>query len=335
MVNILSPANKPRVGIMIGDPCGIGPEVVVKSILDERVKNRCQPILIGCSEAIRATLDLLGKDAQLRVLTTPESFDQIPLHAETIAVFDTGELAFKDVTPGQDNPVCGKATGIWLDQADQLARRGFLDATVMAPISGVAMEKAGVLDRVVQPIPGRIYLLLVSGPLRVAHLTDHVPLSEVSGLISQELVAKTLEILQQTLETWGIKRPRIAVAGFNPHAKGKEETVEIIPAVLAAQKKGLKVTGPISPDSVFRHCIEGHYDLVLAMYHDQGHIAVKTAAFSGNYAVIIGPPYPHTSVAHGTAYDIVGKGIADHSMMLNAILAAASLAAGEGFPQLN
>lgn len=334
MQNTPSLSKRPRVGIMIGDPCGIGPEVVIKSIFDERIKKCCQPILIGSAEVLQATLGVLGKNSKLHVLTTPEELDQISQHNEGIFVFDTRELDLKDVTLGRDNAACGKATGIWLDQADQLARMGLLDATVMAPISGVAMEEAGVLDRVVQPIPGQSYLLLVSGPLRVAHLTDHVPLREVSGLISLELVEKTLEILQQTFEVWGIKRPRIAVAGFNPHAKGKEESEKIIPAVLAAQQKGLNVSGPISPDTVFRHCIDGHYDLVLAMYHDQGHIAVKTAAFSGNYAVIIGPPYPHTSVAHGTAYDIVGKGIADHSMMLNAILAAASLAAGEGFPQL-
>lgn len=318
---------------MIGDPCGVGPEVVVKSILGGKVEQVCHPILIGSAAVIQEVLDRLGSKMPVITLTSPEEIKQN--HAGKIAVYDTGELDVKDITPGRDNPICGKVSGIWLSQTDQLARNGYLDATVMAPISTVAMEQAGMLDQIVQPTPGQSYLLVVSGPLRVAHLTDHVPLSTVSGLITRALIEKTLEILQAELKQWGLEHPRIAVAGFNPHAKGEEEKKEIIPAILEAQKKGMDVSGPISPDTVFRHCIEGCYDLVLAMYHDQGHIAVKTAAFSGNYVVIIGPPYPHTSVAHGTAYDIVGKGIADHSMMLNSILAAASLASGAGFPKLD
>jgi 4-hydroxythreonine-4-phosphate dehydrogenase len=204
----------------------------------------------------------------------------------------------------------------------------------MGPISAEAMGMAGVLDRVILVKPGESYLLLASGPLRVAHLTDHLPLRDVSALIAAELITRALHQLNAALRQWGIAQPRIAVAGFNPHAKGLEDETQIAPGVAQARVEGIDVVGPVSPDTVFRQGIEGRYDLILAMYHDQGHIAIKTWGFSGNIALVVGPPYVHVTVAHGTAYDIVGRGVADPSMVLNAILTAASLAAGRGFASL-
>ena len=144
-------------------------------------------------------------------------------------------------------------------------------------------------------------------------------------------MTKAITQLNEALKTWGIAKPRIAVAGLNPHASGKEEEQEIKPGVEKAAAQGIDVTGPIAPDSVFRHCIDGLYDVVLAMFHDQGHIAIKTWGFSGNCALIMGPPYLHMSVAHGTAYDLVGTGTADHTMMLEAMKLTGNLAAGNGF----
>jgi 4-hydroxythreonine-4-phosphate dehydrogenase len=203
------------------------------------------------------------------------------------------------------------------------------------PVSAVALEMADMLDRIVSSKPGETYLVVFSRPLRNTHLTDHIPLREVSAVIDKDLIALTLRKMDAALRQWGIAAPRIAVAGFNPHAKGPEDTEEIAPGIAVARQEGIDVTGPVSPDSVFRHCLEGRYDMVLAMYHDQGHIAIKTARFSGNVAVFLGPPYPQVTIAHGTAYDIVGRGIADHSMVLNAILTAGSLAAGNAFPNFN
>lgn len=324
--------DRAKVGIVIGDPCGIGPEVAIKALMDGSLRRLCRPVLIGSAAAVQRVIDQWGVNAKLRIIEAPERMSG---RAGTIDIIDSGALDPAEITPGTDNPACGRATGIWLDEADTLARAGRLQATVMGPISSGAMQMAGVLDKVVQAKPGLSYLVLASGSLRIAHLTDHVALREVSGLITADLIESALRTLDAVLRQWGMSSPRIAVAGFNPHAKGHEESQHMTPGIDRARAAGIHVDGPVSPDTVFRQCIEGRYDIVLAMYHDQGHIAIKTAAFAGNVAVILGPPYPHVTVAHGTAYDIVGRGTADHSMIRNAIVTAGSLAAGRAFPTLH
>ncbi|MGI4859432.1 MAG: 4-hydroxythreonine-4-phosphate dehydrogenase PdxA, partial [Janthinobacterium lividum] len=169
------------------------------------------------------------------------------------------------------------------------------------------------------------------GALTIAHLCDHVPLREVPRIITREAVLTLVRTLDRAMASWGLASRRIAVAGFNPHAHGEEEDRAIAPAIADARAEGISAEGPFSPDSVFRHCIEGRYDVVVAMYHDQGHIAMKTWGFSGNSVVFLGPPYVHTTVAHGVAYEIAGTGKADGTMILNAILNAAYLAGGKGF----
>lgn len=201
----------------------------------------------------------------------------------------------------------------------------------MAPISSISMKMAGVLDKVINVKPGISYLFLISGPLRVMHLTDHIPLRETCDLISSELVFKALQTLDDRLRQWGIADPRIGISGLNAHAFGEEEEREILPGIERAQAAGIDAVGPIAPDTIFRHCIDGKYDSVLAMFHDQGHIAIKTWGFVGNCALIVGPPFLQMSVAHGTAFDIVGKGIANHEMMQAAMTLTGSLAAGKGF----
>ncbi|WP_211260290.1 PdxA family dehydrogenase [Xenophilus azovorans] len=313
---------------MIGDPSGIGPEVVAKAWTSGRLHEECRPVLLGSAIAMEQVLPLLPSGVSVRIIDAP---DQGSDSARVLDIIDSGALDPRDIIVGVDTIACGKASADWLDEADRLARAGALDATVMGPISAVAMQMAGVADRVINE-PGQKYLLLASGALRIAHLTDHVPLGAVSTLITRDLIEQTLRKLDAALRSWGIKRPRIAVAGFNPHAKGTEEEEQIVPGIERARAAGILVAGPVSPDTVFRQCIEGQHDIVLAMYHDQGHIAIKTWGFSGNIAIVLGPPYPHVTVAHGTAYDIVGKGVADHTMVLNAILTAGSLAAGRSFP---
>ena len=323
---------RPRVATVIGDPSGIGPEVVAKAWVTGEVQKVSRPVLIGSAEVMRRTIASLGLGVKVvQVAATAELQDR----PDVIEILDSGALEVADYQQGIDNEASGRASGIWLDEADRLAREGVFAATVMGPISTGAMKMAGVLDKVVKMVPGETYLFLVSGPLRVMHVTDHMSLRAVCELLSEALVLRAVETLDAHLRAWGIARPRIVVSGLNPHAVGPEDEQAIAPAVQRAQARGIDVTGPVSPDAVFRQCIEGRYEAVLAMYHDQGHIAIKTWGFSGNSAVIVGPPYTHLSVAHGTAYDIVGKGIADHHMILNAMRNAGSLAAGAGFlPEL-
>ena len=327
LVTSASPAIRPRdrakVGIVIGDPCGIGPEVVVKAWVSGQLHALCRPVLIGSAAAVQQAIDQRGLDTKLRVIDAPE---RMSARAGTIDIIDSGALDPADITPGADNLACGRATGVWLDEADSLARAGRLQATVMGPISSGAMQMAGVLDRVVQVRPGHSYLLLASGALRVAHLTDHVALREVSGLITADLIESALRTLDGVLRRWGMARPRIAVAGFNPHAKGAEEEEHMTPGIERARAAGVDVTGPVSPDTVFRHCIEGRFDIVLAMYHDQGHIPVKLLSPLQSSALSVGGGIFFSSVGHGCAFDIAGRGVADATATIRTVRSLAGLA---------
>ncbi len=328
-----SQVNRPAVGVVIGDPAGIGPEVIAKAWLSGTLHEACRPALIGSAAAMERALGFIGKKAQINIITDPAKVvSDLADQAGVLDILDTGRMQGDALPLGEDTAVGGRVSAAWLDEADQLARQGVFAATVMGPISTGSMKMAGTLGQVVSPTPGESYLLLVSGPLRVAHVTDHIPLRKVCDLLTKDLVEVTLRKLNTAMQSWGISKPRIVVAGLNAHAMGQEDTEQIAPAVAQARSEGIDATGPMSPDTVFRQCIEGRFDIVLAMYHDQGHIAIKTWGFSGNSAIILGPPYTHLSVAHGTAFDIVGKNIADHTMMQSAIVTGAYLAAGRGFP---
>jgi len=319
---------KPTVATMIGDPAGVGPEVVAKAWATGEVHQYSRPVLVGSEEIMKRAVKTCGLSLTINKITSVAEISDDPA---VIDIFDSGKFDIDSFVMGQDNESCGQASADWLGEMDEMALAGDFDATVMAPISSVSMKMANVLDKVINMEPGHSYLFLISGPLRVMHLTDHIPLREVCKLISSELITSAIVKLNDSLKEWGIESPRIAVSGLNPHASGTEETEEIIPGVKQAQSLGIDVTGPVPPDSVFRQCIEDKYDVVLAMFHDQGHIAIKTWGFSGNCALIMGPPYLHMSVAHGTAYDIVGKGLVDHTMMLEAMKLTGNLAAGNGF----
>lgn len=328
-----SQVNRPAVGVVIGDPAGIGPEVIAKAWLSGKLHEACRPVLIGSAAAMERALGFIGKKAQINIITDPAKvISDLADQVGVLDILDTGRMQGDALPLGEDTAVGGRVSAAWLDEADQLARQGVFAATVMGPISTGSMKMAGTLGQVVSPTPGESYLLLVSGPLRVAHVTDHIPLRKVCDLLTKDLVEVTLRKLNTAMQSWGIAKPRIVVAGLNAHAMGQEDTEQIAPAVAQARSEGIDATGPMSPDTVFRQCIEGRFDIVLAMYHDQGHIAIKTWGFSGNSAIILGPPYTHLSVAHGTAFDIVGKNIADHTMMQSAIVTGAYLAAGRGFP---
>lgn len=321
------PASRPIVGITIGDPCGIGPEVIAKAWADEKLHQTCNPVLIGSVGVMGDAVRIAGLHAQVRAVPRASQVT----HSHTIDVIEPVEFDMAWVRYGQDVERAGWASGAWLDHADRLARQGALAASVMGPISSGSMKMAGTLGSIATNRDSGAYLLLHSGPLTIAHLSDHVPLASVSSLITTEAVLTLLRSLDDWMKQAGLKSRRIAVAGFNPHAEGREEREQIDPAIAIARSEGLDVAGPISPDSVFRHCIEGRYDVVVAMYHDQGHIAMKTWGFSGNSVAMIGPPYIHMTVAHGVAHEIAGLGKADHTMILNAILNAATLASGQGF----
>nr|MBA2689732.1 4-hydroxythreonine-4-phosphate dehydrogenase PdxA [Burkholderiales bacterium] len=282
----------------------------------------------GDAGAVERVIALTRTSLTVRAI---EALDQAQFAPRCVDVLDPKTLRPDDITMGKISPACGRAVTKWWEMATDLAQRGKVAAIVKGPVNSEAIEQGGgPAQNAVEP--GKTYLFLITGPLRVAHLTDHIPLAQVLHEIKLERILKLLRLMHASLQGWGVAAPRIGVAGFNPHAHGKEEEAEIIPAVMQAQREGITATGPVPADSLFRQCIEGQYDCVLAHYHDQGHIAVKTWGFAGNCALLLGAPYIRLSVAHGTAFDIAGRGIADHASMHEAMRTAASLASGRGFP---
>lgn len=324
-------SEKPLIAITQGDPCGIGPEVVARALGDGAPHRASRPVVIGCVESMQTGARVAGVEMKVRGVSVLDGAGADP---GTIDVLDEGLLDPSRIAPGQVVPECGRANGRWLARAAELCGSGSAAATVMAPVNSEALIRGGAAGEVLGVLgmdEASRYLTLLSGPLRVVHLFDHVPLEDVCRRVSRELVERAVLETHEALSGWGIPSPRIGVSGLNPHAHGPQEEQAIRPGVEAARAHGVDVAGPIAPDTVFRHCIEGRYDVVVAICHDQGHIAVKTWGFAGNCALFLGAPYLFLSVGHGTAFDIVGQGVADASMLLAAILQAANLAGGRGF----
>lgn len=322
-------SDKPAIAVMTGDPAGIGPEVVAKAVALGAVHPFARPVVVGCTENVQDVVRALGLKVSVRRVGKIDG--GTGADPSIIDVYDTGQMPPAAIKMGQATLEGGKASAAWLDELDALAKSGAVKGTIMGPINTDSLRMADAFDKVVGVEVGKTYLTLLTGPLRVVHLTDHIPLRQVLDIISPELVYKALRTIHDSFSGWGIKAPRIVVAGANAHAYGDEDKYQIAPGVERARAEGIDATGPSPPDSVFRWCVEDKYDVVLAMFHDQGHIAVKTWGFVGNCAMILGTPHIHMSVAHGTAFDIVGKGVASHEMMLEAMLQTASLSAGRGF----
>ncbi|MEX0729815.1 MAG: 4-hydroxythreonine-4-phosphate dehydrogenase PdxA [Aquisalimonadaceae bacterium] len=318
----------PIVAVTLGDANGVGPEVVVNAVAgSDRAVVR--PLLIGDGFLARRAIELLGMDCKVHSI---ESLADARFAENQIDVLETHTLSPADISPGQCSAACGTAVLKGFDVAAELARTNAVGGMVFGPVNADSIKLTGLRNRLVSPDVEGAHLLLVSGALRVAHLTDHMPLRRViEEEVKRDKVGALIALADETLQSWGIERPRIALAGLNPHCVGDEDRDELIPAVARAVASGINVVGPVAPDSVFRQCVEGDYDIVIALYHDQGHIAIKTWGFEGNCAVYLGAPFLLATVAHGSAYDIAWSGRADSSMMRTAVATVASLAAGRGF----
>ena len=334
------PVNRrPRVGITMGDPSGIGPEVVLKAVAEAEVRDICQPILIGDAQLLAhnaRTLDLqCGYDIVRRDEDLPpQSNDPIIYHLNNIQ---------GHIEPGIESGNAGKAAGQYIEAAVELCAAGSIDAIATAPINKRALFLGGY------SFPGHTEFLahltgtedfamgFVAANLRIVLISTHVPLAQAIELARRERFEKTIRLTDRELHRWGVERPRIAVAALNPHGAegglfGIEEASEILPAIEACKARdGINVSGPYSADTVFLRASRGEFDAVVACYHDQAMIPVKCLSFGEAVNVTLGLPFIRTSVDHGTAFDIAGKGIAEHSSMVEAIKLAAelSLRAGE------
>jgi 4-hydroxythreonine-4-phosphate dehydrogenase len=324
----------------MGDPSGIGAEVTAKALLDNRIYEECKPFVIGNSKIIENSIKTIGRNIPTRIV---HSVNDVKGDPDTIEVLETDDIDCSNTVPGQLSEISGKASVQWILKAGELAASGLVQAIVTAPINKEACKLAGYKDvghmEIFQSQTGvsEVATMLMADDLRVVHLTTHRSLKVACDYVTQDNIVAKLKLTNSSFQEWGFKKPRIGVSALNPHAGdggliGDEEKEHIVPAVKTAVGLGMNVTGPIPADSIFNQAIEGIYDVVLAMYHDQGHIPIKVHNWAKSVSVNLGLPFIRTSVDHGTAFDIAGKGLADHKSMMEAIRVAVSLASKKILP---
>lgn len=329
---------KPILGITMGDAAGVGPEIIVKALADQAIYEKGRPVVIGDKKILDRAINITHSALYCRAVPDASQAGQ---EFGVIDVLDLNNLP-ADMAFGKVDKRAGAAAYKFIEQAIHLALNNEIHAIVTAPINKEAVNLAGYHFPGHTEILARLSdtknyaMMLVGGTLKVIHVTTHVALRKACDLIAKERIMQVVELANQSLKLMGIARPRIAVAGLNPHSGesglfGDEDEREIVPAVRECRSKGLDVTGPVPPDTVFyRAAIKKDFDIVVVMYHDQGHIPIKVLGFDTGVNVTVGLPFIRTSVDHGTAFDIAGKGIAD-SKSLKASLELGALMASVKF----
>lgn len=326
---------RPLLALTLGDPAGIGPEVILKTLQQPAIYDLCRPLVIGDGRILtRAAPWIGGAELSVETVETPAAGRYRP---GTLTLLDLHNADPAEILPGQVTGAAGRAAVEYVFTACDLATAGEVDGIVTAPLNKEAMNLGGYA------FPGhtellaertqakRVSMLLVGPKLRVVHVSTHVALHEAIRRVTTARVREVIDLAQQSCIALGIARPRIAVAGLNPHASegglfGNEEATQVVPAIEAARRDGLDVTDPMPPDTVFLRAVQGEFDIVVAMYHDQGHIPMKLLAFDSGVNVSIGLPIIRTSVDHGTAFDIAGTGKARPDSMIAAIDVAVQMA---------
>ncbi|MCE2459182.1 MAG: 4-hydroxythreonine-4-phosphate dehydrogenase PdxA [Pseudomonadales bacterium] len=311
-----------RIGITLGDPAGIGPEVAVKA-LNATGRPSADYVLYGPAWALDLGADQAG-------LSIPDDCDLVDVDVPRAADFQVGTVA----------AACGEASVAAVERCARDAIAGDVAAMMTCPLHKEAIHAAGYVDDIGhQEILARLTgatttaTMLMTPGLRVVHLSTHKSLIEAGRFVTRANVLDKLRLCHDSLNAWGLVNPRIAVAALNPHGGeggllGREEIDEIVPAVAEARALDIDATGPLPADSIFNRAIVGEFDVVLAMYHDQGHIAIKVHNFHESVTATLGIPLIRTSVDHGTAFDIAGEGIADATGAIAALRAAVALAEG-------
>lgn len=325
---------KPIIAITLGDPAGIGPEIVVKSLSDSKVYEVCQPLVIGDKNVIANALTICHQTANINVIDKPANGQYQP---GTIDLIDLQNIELANLQIGTIQAMCGQAAYDYIAKAVELAMAGQVKALATTPINKESLRAAQVehighteileeLSQTTDPLT----MFEVRG-MRVFFLSRHVSLRQSCDLVTKERVLEYIIRCTEALKKLGVTEGTMAVAGLNPHSGehglfGDEEVKHVEPAVKEAQEQGYHVVGPIGADSVFHQALQGQYNSVLSLYHDQGHIATKTVDFERTISITNGLPFLRTSVDHGTAFDIAGKGIASEVSLTEAILLAAKYA---------
>ncbi|MGN6702436.1 MAG: 4-hydroxythreonine-4-phosphate dehydrogenase PdxA [Burkholderiaceae bacterium] len=326
--------NRPVIAITMGDAAGVGPEIIMKSLAVPDVYARCRPLVVGDAGRLREAGDIVGAGLAVRAV---DGVADAGFAAGTVDCIDLG-LIPPGLPFGKLSPLCGDAAFRYIERAVQLAIAGEIDAICTAPLNKEALHAGGHLfpghTEMLAALTGtpEVSMMLVAPNLRVIHVTTHIGLLDAIRRIEPGLVERTIARGYDTLRRAGIANPRIGVCGINPHAGENglfghgEEEEKIVPAVRAQQALGRHVEGPLPADTLFFRAGRGDFDLVVAMYHDQGHGPVKVMGLEAGVNITVGLPVIRTSVDHGTAFDIAGKGIADERSMLEALRQAIDLA---------
>jgi 4-hydroxythreonine-4-phosphate dehydrogenase len=333
-----STTNLPVLLITLGDPAGVGPEVTIKGVIDDSNDGRVIPVVVGDARVIEKAVANWAPGWSVNVIESPRSASAA---SNTINVLDIANCDPAEFEIGEVAAYTGNAAYEYVVRAAELCLTGDADGIVTAPLNKKAMVMAG------HDFDGHTgllahlcgvdtqYMILGSPKLRVIHLTTHLSLVDALKQVKTDRIVKCTRAANEHAKQLGFEKPRIAVCGVNPHSGdgglfGVEEAEEIAPAIEILRAEGIDADGPVSPDSAYRIAYEGAYDIVVAMYHDQGHIPMKLAAFETGVNITVGLPIIRTSVDHGTAFDIAWEGKADHTNMVAAIDYAYGLATGSG-----
>ncbi len=334
--------HKPIIGITMGDGAGVGPEIIVKMLRDPEINQLCHPVVIGDAVLLERAASIIGADIEVRSMQT---MDEALFQPGMIDCLDM-KLLSADLPFGIVSAEAGNAAFAYLKKAIELANAGAIDAICTAPLNKEALHRAGHYfpghtEILAALTDAQDYAMMLSTPkLRVIHVTTHVGIVDAIRLINPERVYRVIRLAYETLARAGIEAPRIAVCGINPHAGENglfgygEEEEKVIPAVARAQQEGITVHGPLPADTLFYRAVRGDFDIVVAMYHDQGHGPIKVLGLEEGVNITVGLPIIRTSVDHGTAFDIAGKGIADERSLKEAMRQAIALAPKRGGLQI-
>lgn len=335
----------PILGITMGDICGIGPEITVKALNHPEVFKFCKPLVVGSAAAVQRAVDLIGANLTVHPI---QSVGQAQFTHGTVDVLDQNLVHLEDAPYGKVTVAGGVSAFRAIEEVIRLAMADEIDGTVTGPLNKEALNLAGFHysghTEIYAELTGTkdYSMMLAEGNLRVVHVSTHVSLREACDRVKTQRVHKVIEIAHNACKGLGIETPRIAVAGLNPHCGegglfGREEIEEITPAIVQAKAEGLCVDGPLPADTVFSKARGGMYDIVVAMYHDQGHIPLKVLGFVydqqaarwnsvSGVNITLGLPIIRSAVDHGTAFDQAGKNTATEESLLNALDYGAKMA---------
>ncbi|MCP3942474.1 MAG: 4-hydroxythreonine-4-phosphate dehydrogenase PdxA [Desulfobacteraceae bacterium] len=323
---------RPVIGISMGDPAGIGPEIIVKALNNPKIHDKCQPIVIGDAAILKKARNLLS--IPLNIMPVDHPINAVN-DSKTICILNGSNLPESVTSLPSPTIDTGKAMQNYIITGVNLAQNNQIDALVTCPITKTGLKIAGSkfhghTELIADQTDTREFAMMLAGKrLKVILVSIHIPLCQVTKTLTIQNITQTIRLTQDSLiHRFGIPSPKLAVAGLNPHAGeesmfGDEEEKIITPAVDLARKQGCHIDGPLPPDTVFCHAMNGKYDAVICMYHDQGLIPFKLVHFKDGVNTTLGLPIIRTSVDHGTAYDIAWQGIADPSSLMEAIYMAA------------